>query len=145
MSVYFRNRMTLGSIPQLNSTTALSVELGSWTPGDSLPGTLSNSQCAIIGDYVYLFGGTGESSRVSTVYKAPITNGSLGSWTTGDNLPGVLTMSQCAIIGDYVYLFGGRNASSAVSTVYKAPLTKASTYPSPSNLTPEYTSWAEFN
>ena len=91
-----------------------------WTDtGSTLPGVLYSSQCAVIGDYVYLFGGY-TSAAVNVIYRAPVSDPT--SWTdTGSTLPGVMNNSQCAVIGNYVYLFGGFT-SAAVNVIYRAPL-----------------------
>ncbi|XLQ19940.1 MAG: SPRY domain-containing protein [Candidatus Moraniibacteriota bacterium] len=87
--------------------------------GAVLPGALYNSQTAIIGDYIYLFGG-GNGSDTSIVYRAPIADPT--NWVdTGSTLPSNLRNSQVAIIGDYVYLFGGYAAAVSVNTIYRAP------------------------
>ena len=78
------------------------------TTTGTLPNTLSNSQVAIIGKYVYLFGGSIVDNGIysNAIYRAPISNPT--KWVnTGATLPSVLGNSQVAIIGKYVYLFGG--------------------------------------
>jgi len=81
----------------------------------TLPSDLTSSQTAVIGDYVYLFGGSGTNK----IYRAPITNPT--AWVdTGAILPSALSFSQTAIIGDYIYLFGGYNGTSDANKIYKA-------------------------
>ncbi len=90
------------------------------TSSGTLPGSLIRSQTAVIGDYVYLFGGYNSSAHTNVIYRAPISNPT--SWTnTGSTLPGNLSRSQTAVIGDYVYLFGGNNGS-ATNVIYRAPV-----------------------
>jgi N-acetylneuraminic acid mutarotase len=94
--------------------------LGTWTTGTSLPDALSYPQAVVTKNRVYLLGGQGSSSIVSTVYTAPInTDGTLGTWTTGTSLPGALCFSQAVVTKNRVYLLGA-DPSTVVSTVYTA-------------------------
>ena len=120
-----------------------SGSIGSWNTGTSLPGALYYSQVAIVGDNIYLLGGANSSTAISTVYTASIASGSIGTWSTGTSLPGALGFSQVAIVGNIIYLLSGFNGSAHGSTVYQASIGSTAVYPSPSNLTPTYTSWAE--
>jgi len=88
----------------------------------TLPGGLSSSQTAVIGDFVYLFGGNNGSAITNVIYKAPITNPT--AWVdTNKILPATLYVSQTAVIGDYVYLFGSGNGPVGTNLIYKAPIT----------------------
>lgn len=98
-----------------------------WTTySNALPGNVSSAKAAVIGEYVYLFGGHNGSSngQLNSIHRAPKSNPT--SWTKlGQTLPSTLSVSHLAIIGDYVYLFGGRTAQSNDSTtnrIYRAPL-----------------------
>ncbi|HEY4510917.1 MAG TPA: hypothetical protein VJG29_00925 [Candidatus Paceibacterota bacterium] len=97
-----------------------SLDESSWiTTGATLPASLSSAQIAVIGDYIYLFGGE-SGGETNVIYRAPVSNPT--SWSnTGATLPGVLSQSQSAIIGDYVYLFGGSNGSET-NVIYRAPV-----------------------
>ena len=76
---------------------------------ETLPEAFSSSQVAVIGNYVYLLGG----SYTNVIYRAPVSDPT--NWTnTGATLPGNLAHSQVAVVGDYVYLFGGNNGSSSI-------------------------------
>ena len=94
----------------------------SWVDSNAtLPSALGGSQTAVIGDYIYLFGGYNGSSLTNVIYKAPITNPT--AWVdTNATLPGALINSQTALIGNYVYLFGGYNGS-YTNVIYRAPIT----------------------
>ncbi|MFA5926334.1 MAG: LamG-like jellyroll fold domain-containing protein, partial [Parcubacteria group bacterium] len=119
----FRNSngawMAMGSSSGTGSTGMKEDE---WVDtGATLPGVLAHSQTAVIGDYVYLFGGTNASAATNVIYRAPVSNPT--SWTnTGATLPGNLQQSQVAVIGDYVYLFGGVSASAITNVIYRAPV-----------------------
>jgi hypothetical protein len=96
-------------------------EMGSWgTTGATLPVAIGNGQVAVIGDYVYLFGGYSGSSETDKIYRAAVSDPT--NWSdTGATLPGVLRNSQLLVIGGYVYLFGGYNGSATVNVIYRAP------------------------
>ena len=88
----------------------------------TLPGVLGYSQTAVIGDFIYLFGGTNNSVSTNVIYKAPITDPT--AWVdTNATLPTTLYASQTAVIGDYIYLFGGGTGSGFTNVIYKAPIT----------------------
>ena len=78
-----------------------------WTnKGNLLPFGLAHSQIAIIGSYLYLFGGNTSTGPTAHILKASIANPLV--WTdTGVTLPAPLYSSQVAIIGGNIYLFGG--------------------------------------
>lgn len=93
-----------------------------WTnTGRTLPGVLSQSQVAVIGDYVYLFGGNAPGFT-NVIYRAPVTDPLTWS-NTGSVLPAALYGSQVAIIGSNVYLFGGVNGTPYTKVIFRAPLT----------------------
>jgi N-acetylneuraminic acid mutarotase len=79
-----------------------------------LPAALGDSQLAIIGEDIYLFGG-----KISgKIYKANINNPT--DWVdTGAQLPTPLYGSQLLIINDIIYLIGG-NDSSCTDHIFSA-------------------------
>jgi len=82
-----------------------------------LPHNIYDSQLAIIGDYVYLFGGNIHAN----IYRAPTSNPT--RWEdTLHYLPSPLYGSQLAIIGSNIYLFGGNNGQGAKNVIYSAPV-----------------------
>ena len=88
--------------------------------GAVLPAALDSAQALVIGDYVYLFGGSTNGASVNVIYRAPVSNPT--AWVdTGATLPGTLSDSQAVVLGDYVYLFGGWNGG-AVNVIYRAPV-----------------------
>ena len=95
----------------------------SWVDaGATIPGALSHSQSAVIGEYIYLFGGIISGTSTSQIYRASLNNPT--SWVdTGAVLPATLNSSQAVIIGEYVYLFGGVAAGVATASIYRAPVT----------------------
>jgi N-acetylneuraminic acid mutarotase len=104
-----------------NSSSGYTLDPTSWVnTGATLPGALADSQVAVIGDYVYLFGGYNTSNRSNAIYRAPVSNPL--AWTnTGATLPDSFYGSRLAVIGDYVYLFGGQG-STTKNTIYRAPV-----------------------
>ena len=111
------------------STSAYSLDPPGWVnTGSTIPGNLWNSQLAIIGDYVYLFGGNPTiGTRTNVIYRAPLSNPL--SWSSVGSLPANLAASQLAIIGDYVYLFDGRTGNTSYTNViYRAPLSNPTSW-----------------
>ena len=103
------------------------LQINSWVNlGTVLPGPLANSQSAVIGGYVYLFGGrTSQTTVSSVIYRAPTSN--LSSWTAVGNLPGPVHSGQLYNDGTYLYLYGGRSGetsgdSTYLKTIYRAPV-----------------------
>ncbi|OGD97866.1 hypothetical protein A3E71_04830 [Candidatus Curtissbacteria bacterium RIFCSPHIGHO2_12_FULL_42_33] len=80
--------------------------------------------------YLYVLGGRGNDTYVSTVYKATLnaTTGDMGTFTTSaqTQLPQTLenqtTVTSTFGSSTYVYVLGGYNALTLRSTVYKATL-----------------------
>ncbi|MBP9763268.1 MAG: tail fiber domain-containing protein [Candidatus Pacebacteria bacterium] len=90
------------------------------------PAVLGYHQTAVIGDYVYTFGGY-NGSWTNAIYRAPVSDPN--TWTnTGSTLPGVLGISQIAVIGDYVYLFGGYTGSAYTNVIYRAPVSNPTSW-----------------
>lgn len=80
-----------------------------------LPEATYGSHLAIIGDFVYLFGGKSSSK----IFRATLDNPA--DWKdTGARLPTALSGAQLAILDGYIYLFGGNNGE-ATDTIYSAP------------------------
>lgn len=80
----------------------------------TMPAAPYDSHVAIIGNYVYLFGGKGDAN----IYRATLDNPA--DWqATGYTLPTPLSGAQLSIIGDTIYLFGGNNGE-ATDTIYSA-------------------------
>ncbi|MGH7156500.1 MAG: Kelch repeat-containing protein [Candidatus Saccharimonadales bacterium] len=106
--------------PVSSPTTWTNMSLpanGSYT----IPALLAGSQLAVIGNYVYLFGGAISGSLTNEIFRAPISNPLSWGTTFVGVLPGALGNSSLAIIGNYVYLFGGYN-SGWTNIIYKAPV-----------------------
>ena len=100
-----------------------------WTTlsGKTLPAALYGSQQAVIGDKIYLFGGSNGSAYVNVIYSAPVSDPT--SWSdTGKTLPGNLYGSQLAVVGSNLYLFGGHNGISANNVIYTASVSDPTTW-----------------
>lgn len=106
------------------STSSYALDPAAWVlDTNPMAGALAYSQSAVIGSYVYLFGGynsaTGHYTNV--IYRAPTSDPTAWS-NTGATLPGSVGAAQLAVVGSYVYLFGGVNDSAYLNTIYKAPI-----------------------
>ena len=66
---------------------------------------------------MYIFGGRDGSTRLNTIYKFNITNGTVTKLST--KLPQILTDGCCSIYNDNVFIFGGYNGSIRLNTIYK--------------------------
>ncbi|HEU4913899.1 MAG TPA: DUF2341 domain-containing protein [Candidatus Saccharimonadales bacterium] len=95
-----------------------------WT-NTNLPYAIGIQQLAVVGDYVYMYGGYQGGNAVNMIYRAPVSDPT--TWTnTGKTLPATLSHSQVAVIGDYVYLFGGLRSGAGVNNIYRAPVSDPS-------------------
>ena len=95
-----------------------------------LPEDIKQAQIAIIGEYVYLFGGKFSDK----IYRAP--TGRPIEWRdTGAKLPTTLCGSQIAIINENIYLFGGNNGI-ATKAIYSASLSDPLTWINNGDLLP---------
>lgn len=96
-------------------TTQLTTD--NWiTTRKVLPESVYAGQLAIIGNYVYLFGGKG----FDCILRANINDPT--DWIdTGATLPSPLSGSQLAIVGNRVYLFGGEDTET-LDVIYSALL-----------------------
>lgn len=109
------------------TTNTHSYSNQTWTTfSNALPGNISQARVAVVGDYIYLYGGHNGSSdgQTNAIHRAPKSDPS--TWTKlTPTLPSKLWQSHIAIIGDYIYLFGGRTGQSNSSTtnaIYRAPI-----------------------
>ena len=107
--------------------TSSTYVMGSWSDtGSDLPGALAYSQVAIIGNYIYLFGGQSGGSAVNYIYRAATSNPT--NWSYVSNLPTALSNPQVAVIGNYVYLFGGFTTTDVTNHVYRASVSDPLTW-----------------
>jgi N-acetylneuraminic acid mutarotase len=103
-----------------------SLAINSWTNlGLVLPGVLANSQSAVIGGNVYLFGGrTSQTTVTGAIYRASTAN--LSSWVAAGNLPGPVHSGQLYNDGTFIYMFGGRSGETASDTTFLNTIYRAS-------------------
>ncbi|HVV67086.1 MAG TPA: IPT/TIG domain-containing protein [Candidatus Saccharimonadales bacterium] len=94
-----------------------------WTnEGGTPPPGLYAANLAVIGNYIYLFGGNGSAK----IYSAPVSDPT--TWTdTGKTIPSTLYGAQLAVIGSQIYLFGG-GSPSGLKTIYSAPVSDPTTW-----------------
>ncbi len=91
-----------------------------WATAGYMPSSLSQFSSAVVGDYIYFFGGYNGSTASSKIFRAPVSN-PLNVVDLDVNLPTILYYSNLAIIGDYIYLFGGYSSTYA-NVIYRAPV-----------------------
>ena len=97
---------------------------GPWTTSSNpLPDARGSHSSVVSNGYVYVIGGTSNTTNQSTVFYAKLNaDGSTGAWITSSNpLPNVRLSHTSVVANGYVYVIGGSNGS-AVSTVYYAKL-----------------------
>jgi hypothetical protein len=98
--------------------------LSSWTTEatNPLPQALLGQASVYANGYIYVIGGRGSGTGLTTVsYAAPNANGSMGAWSTSSNpLPAKRWVSMGEIANGYIYLMGGYDddLSDNVNTVY---------------------------
>jgi N-acetylneuraminic acid mutarotase len=95
-----------------------------WAAGPSLPEPRSDAASVVIGNTLYVLGGTGaDGNPTDTVYSLTLgTDGSLpDAWTAEDalKLPEPLTGAGAVAVSDGIVVAGGKNADTAVSNVWK--------------------------
>ncbi|MBM3274818.1 MAG: hypothetical protein FJZ00_06675, partial [Candidatus Sericytochromatia bacterium] len=83
---------------------------------------------AVIGNYLYVFGGNAGGSHLNSVERAPIDgSGSLGAFSTVNGVT-LVTGRQTfgsAVIGSYLYIFGGSSGGDFLASVERAPIDAA--------------------
>lgn len=101
---------------------ALKTAPTAWSNVGNVATAVGRAHAVIIGDYVYLIGGSiapGETSA-TVIQRAPLSNPT--SWSNVGNLPTAMRWSQAAILPDgYVYLFGGFTTG-ITDQIWRAPL-----------------------
>ncbi|MBM3269144.1 MAG: hypothetical protein FJZ01_16005 [Candidatus Sericytochromatia bacterium] len=119
-----------GGVVVLNSVERSPITASGDLSGFSMQaGTLAtarySSGLAVIGSYVYLFGGTTAGGAIlNSIERAAIgTDGGLGPFST---IPVTLGTARShrsvAVIGDYVYVIGGEAGGPAIGTVERAAI-----------------------
>jgi hypothetical protein len=98
---------------------------GDWTNYTNvLPQAMYSQAVAVVGNYVYLFGGY-STTRLNTIYRASI-NSDLAlpaSWSSAGVIPVPLSSPGIAVDGSYLYIIGGYdNSGAAVRSIYNVPL-----------------------
>jgi hypothetical protein len=109
-----------------SATIGASGTLSNWTLStETLPFAGWSLPMAVIGSFVYLFGGWNESSSSDVVYVASISGtGVVGAFASANNpLPVGICATEPYVNADYVYLFGGKVPNSGSNAIYSAPIT----------------------
>jgi hypothetical protein len=104
------------------ATIGPSGDLTSFTASGPLATPRWGHTSAVVGGYLYLFGGMNGSTVLNSLERAPIANGTVGSFAVVT--PTLVTpryWHTSAVVGSYLYIFGGLNASNqAVASVERA-------------------------
>jgi hypothetical protein len=102
--------------------------VGSWTTKTTLGVTRHGFALEVYNGYVYVYGGTNNSTDLNTIEYAQITaNGGLSSWTsatmnTGGGSVSIRTAVSGAVYNGYLYILGGTHSGTPNAEVYYAPL-----------------------
>jgi len=117
-----------GSSPLLDTVYSAPLNLdgtvGAWTTSvNTLPQTINDAISIAYDGYVYVMGGDNGSAQSTTVYSAPVNNGTVGAWATSANtLPQGLSYTSTITYNGYVYVIGGLGSIEYSDSVYSAPL-----------------------
>ncbi len=103
-----------------------SAKLGTWTPQPALPFGTADASVALVGDHVYLYGGSNASGPVGGVLRGNLgvgtTNaGTIESWDiggSGTNLPVARTLASGFSANGVIYLVGGSDGTAPQPQLY---------------------------
>lgn len=91
-------------VSTINETTGIT---GTWTIAGNLPYGIMGHTATVIGQYVYLFGGTIATGPSSVILRAPIdANGDIGSWVEIGNLPAAVSNFELIVNRHKVFVLG---------------------------------------
>lgn len=98
------------------------VDIGAWTPSQSLPEALADPAVVLHEGWVYVIGGKSTSGQpTQNVYVAQIqSNGELTAWQTARSLPVPLYTHRVATTSAHVYVVGGFDGSLVRKEVWRA-------------------------
>ena len=98
------------------------VDIGAWTPSQSLPEAMADPAVVVHAGWVYVFGGKDVSDDATRdVHVAQIQpNGELGAWQTGRSLPVPVYAHRVASTSTHVYVVGGFDGSQVRKEVWRA-------------------------
>ena len=124
---YLIGGITGVSSTQLNTVYVAPINvdgtLGTWVETTSFPIVICVAQGVVLGNRIYVFGGTNTNlvSNLSSVYYATINNdGTLGAWTAHNSLALAVSQSQVIVTRNKIYLLGGRTGTSTYSSVIQS-------------------------
>ncbi|OHA48107.1 MAG: hypothetical protein A2806_00510 [Candidatus Terrybacteria bacterium RIFCSPHIGHO2_01_FULL_48_17] len=121
-AVYYAKPNADGTIPASGS--------GAWTATTSLPQARQRHAATVVGNYVYVLGGTNSSEVVqNTVYYAQLnSDGTVGAWSATSTLLIALSRLGVATYAGYMYTTGGRDSSNVErNVVYSAKVNQDGT------------------
>lgn len=95
---------------------------GFWTPTLAMPGPLSFHAAVINNGYIYVLGGTNDSTDTSAVLYARInSNGEIDSWNQTTPLPEPRAGHGAVVYNNNIYVVGGTSSVNNLSAVF-API-----------------------
>ncbi len=116
----------LGGIkgPELNANDLIdnkvdiyNTKTKEWTTGKDIPKALACSNCAIVGNKIYLMGGetcAPSYTKYTDVYVYDIIN---DTWDTVKPMPKAFCCSNTAVIGDKIYVIDGYDSSGVTRSI----------------------------
>ena len=114
----------LASIERAAISTDGTIATFSIVPGMAMTTGRSGHACAVVGDWLYVLGGSG-AAPLATIERAQINDdGSLGAFTTlpAATLPSPLSDYTSIVTGGFAYTIGGSSGAGGVATVARAAL-----------------------
>lgn len=96
---------------------------GSWTLVGNLPEGLTGHQATVIGDWVYVLGGSNASGATDTILRSPIdSNGNLGAWVQAGTLPNVMSNFEIIVTNHKLFVLGKHNTTGEVNSSMSCPI-----------------------
>jgi hypothetical protein len=125
--IYTFGGITAGTIHQRILRAAAS-DPTTWTDVGATGFDRRLYSAAIVGEYVYIFGGfDGTGVATNTILRAPVSSPT--TWSSVGTLPAALRFANLVVVGPHIILYGGANAASAVvSTIYAAKVSDPLTW-----------------
>ncbi len=92
--------------------------IGDFSSVGHLAAAVVYASAAVVGHYLYVFGGKNAGGPVAKVQQASIdADGSLGSWALASSLPTGRVYGSSVVVGQNVYLIGGTDGSTYLPQV----------------------------
>jgi hypothetical protein len=112
------------------ATFATDGTLGSFSPGQDLPDAMMHGAHAMLGEYVYVFGGRGAKGSMTTVAVAKVNaDGTVGAFSRLAPLAVDRSHMGYYQFNDWIYLFGGITGSPEDSPPARTDIVRAQMLP----------------